>query len=240
MADVKVDRVVTGITGLDEILNGGIPSKNQVLIAGASGTGKTLMAFETLYNCARKGIHSAFVSFDERSENIIKNVKNTFTYMNDLDELIRRGLLVIDGEDAASKISTNTESETGYSMGNMVSDVEGIVKSINAEVAVVDSLSFLKLMLGDSILYDKSVASLISNLRRMQVTSIFTADVPYYERERMKYVQELLLFDGVINLYHLHSGEVEQLGLEVVKMRGSDHKKIISKYDITPSGITFK
>ena len=234
-------RIGTGISGLDNVLKGGIPEKNQIIVEGAPGTGKSSIAFSIVYNSAKQGIPSAFISLDERAENVIKNAKTILGEDNQIDELIKKGMLVIDGEDFAAKISTNTEPENSYSTANLVSGVEGIIKSINAEVVAIDSMSFLKLMMGKGLLYNKSVASVVSNLRRLNVTSVSTLDVPYYERERMKYSQELLLFDGVMALFKEgKKKEEEELVLEVVKMRGTDHERVLSKYSITSKGIVLK
>jgi circadian clock protein KaiC len=233
-------KLETGIEGLDQILNGGIPEKNQVLIAGGPGTGKTLMAFELVYNCAKRGIPSAFISLDEKSNRVLKNVKSTFPYMTSIDELIRNKLLIIDGDDTSSKIATNTNEESGYSMGNMMAEAEGIIKTVEAQVAVIDSLSFLKLMLGKTLLYNKSVSSLISNLRRADVTGIITLELPYYQKERMKFGQELLLFDGVMAMYHEGDYEKKENVMEVVKMRGNGHQDGLHHYDITEQGVKFK
>jgi len=45
-----IKRVVTNIPGLDEILNGGIPERNVVLVSGGPGTGKTIMSQQFLWN----------------------------------------------------------------------------------------------------------------------------------------------------------------------------------------------
>lgn len=235
----KPKNVETGIEGLDGLLNGGIPEKNLVLLAGGPGTGKTLIAFETLYNCAKRGIPCAFIALDERSDNIAKNMKSTFAYMSDIDDLIKRHMLIIDGDDSAMKIATNTSEESGYSMGNLMSEIEGIIKTINAEVAVIDSLSFLKLMLGKTLLYNKSVSSMTSNLRRLGVTGLVTLEIPYYQKSRMKFSQELLLFDGALALYRTDDNKSENL-MQVVKMRGTSHSGILSNYSITSQGVKFK
>ena len=228
----------TGIEGLDAALRGGIPRASNVLIEGAPGTGKSLMAFQFLYTCAKKGIPSAFIALDERPDNVLKNVKNTFNQMQDIDELIKKDLITVDGQDSAAKITANTEAESSYSMGTLVSEVEGIIKSIDAKVAVIDSVSFLKLMMGKTILFNKSIASLTWNLRRMDVTSIFTMDVPYFEKSRMKFGQELLFFDGVIALYYFgEKCDDGELALQIIKMRSCDHDRKVHKYGIASSGI---
>ncbi len=235
--DYRLKSIKTGITSLDTALGGGIPTRNQVLVAGGPGTGKTLMSFEILYQAAMNGIPGAFISLDEHSDNILANVKSTFSYMKEIDELLKSGMIVISGEDSASKIATNIASENNYSLGNLVSDAEAIIKSNNSEIAVIDSLSFLKLMLGKGILFSKVVASLVSNTRRLGVTAIFTTDIPYYNRKKMKFVQELLLFDGLIALYNLDSSDKQKFVMEIVKMRGANHERKLSHYEITENGI---
>jgi circadian clock protein KaiC len=150
--------IETGISGIDTLLNGGIPVNNQLIIAGGPGSGKTLMMMEILYNSAKKGIPSAFVALEEKSENLVKNFMTTFPGMADVEDLIKKKMLVVDGNDAATKIATNTEAETGYSMGNLMSEIEAIIKSNDAQVVAIDSLSFLKLMLGKTLLFNKSVS----------------------------------------------------------------------------------
>ncbi|MDE1871171.1 MAG: AAA family ATPase [Candidatus Micrarchaeota archaeon] len=230
----------TGIDGLDNILVGGIPEKSQILLMGGPGTGKTLMGFEVLYNWARKGRPCAFIALDERPDDILENVRNTFTGMDDIHELIEKRLLVIGGYESALKIATNAEDESSYSMGNLMSEIEGIIKSINAEIVVVDSLSFLKLMLGKSLLYNKSISSLVSNLRRLETTSILTLSIPYYDRKKLKFGQELVLFDGVMVLYKGTGTDDGKLTMEIVKMRGNRSDALFSGYSITSSGIKFK
>ncbi len=236
----KSDKITTGIAGLDDAFGGGITSRSQLLIAGGPGTGKTLMTFEILYNAAKTGIPCAFITLDEKPENMLRNMRSTLSAVNgidSLDKLIKDNMIVIGGEDSATKISTNIESETSYSLGNLVSDVEAIIKSVNAEIVVVDSLSFLKLMLGTGILYSKIVSSLVSSMRRLGVTSLLTIDIPYYSKNKLKFAQELLLFDGIVTLYNLDASDKEKFAMEVVKMRGSNHYRKLLHYEITQSGI---
>lgn len=237
----KFKGLETGIEGLDNILDGGIPDGNQILLMGGPGTGKTLMGFETLYNCAKRGKPCAFIALDERPEDILENVKRTFTGMEDIEALIKKRLLVVGGYESALKIATNVEDESSYSMSNLMSEIEGIIKSVNAEIVVVDSLSFLKLMLGKSLLYNKSVSSLVSIMRRLHATSILTLSIPYYDKKKLKFGQELVLFDGVMVLYkNAASSKGTELSMEIVKMRGNTHDVLLSTYEITPSGIKFK
>jgi circadian clock protein KaiC len=232
--------IETGIEGLDQILNGGLPARNQTLIVGGPGTGKTLIVTELLYNCAKRGIPCCLIAFDEQPENIVRNFKNAFPNLTDIDDLIKKRVLIIDGNDTAVKIATNKVAETGYSMGDLISDIEGIIKSNESQIIVLDSLSFLKLMLGKTLLYNKSVSAIISNMRRLGVTTILTLDIPYYNSAKMKFVQEMLFFDGILGLFEDDQADDKGFGIQIIKMRGFSYSRGIKHYTVTSEGIKFK
>ena len=71
---VERDRCPTGIDGLDNILNGGIPRGNTILFTGSCGTGKTTLSLEFLVHGALAGENSLFVSVTESSEKLTQNV----------------------------------------------------------------------------------------------------------------------------------------------------------------------
>ncbi len=61
----KVERVSTGVDGLDELLKGGIPKKNTVLISGEAGAGKTTFCSQFLWEGLQNGENCMFVTFEE-------------------------------------------------------------------------------------------------------------------------------------------------------------------------------
>ena len=73
------DQIKTGITGLDEILMGGIPHGNCVLLAGSAGTGKTVLSQQFLFKGARNGENGVYISLVEPADKIIKNM-SAFTF----------------------------------------------------------------------------------------------------------------------------------------------------------------
>jgi circadian clock protein KaiC len=90
----KLEKAPTGISGLDEVLLGGLPMGRPSLLCGAAGSGKTLIAMTFLVNGAiRYGDAGVFMSFEERSEGLASNVAS-LGY--DLDALIAEKSLVID------------------------------------------------------------------------------------------------------------------------------------------------
>jgi circadian clock protein KaiC len=231
----NTDRISTGIDGLDTLLYGGVPINNQTIVAGGPGSGKTLLSFQILYNNAKKGIPGAFIALEERPNSIIKNVKKTFTSFTDIDELIEKETIVVGGEDITTKVDAGSDSEA-YSFGNVVSDIESIVKSNNSKCVVIDSISLMKLMLGNLLLYRKSMVALSANLRRLNVTGFLTIELPSTERTAMTFSPEFFIFDGTIVMYQSWEENKRTLNIEVIKMRGSNHSLSLSPYEITTRG----
>ena len=62
---MSIDRIQTGIPGLDEILNGGIPRRNVVLLSGGPGTGKSIFGYQYLFNGLTRGQSGVLVALEE-------------------------------------------------------------------------------------------------------------------------------------------------------------------------------
>jgi KaiC/GvpD/RAD55 family RecA-like ATPase len=229
------NRVKMGIAGLDAMLYGGVPEQSQMLIAGGPGSGKTLLAFNILYNAAQAGTNAAFITFDEQPETVIKNAKEAFSDLTDIDALIDSRKLIVDGTASALRITTET-TDTMYSFGNIVSDLEGMIKSNDAKVVVIDSISLLKLMLGDPFAYYKSMLALVSNLKRIGVTSFLTTELRSTERKNLRFSPEYFIFDGILAMYQSGEEERRVLTMEIIKMRGSNHSLTLAPYEITSAG----
>ncbi|MGC8647555.1 MAG: ATPase domain-containing protein [Candidatus Micrarchaeia archaeon] len=231
----NIERLKTGIEGLDTLLYGGVPVGSQTLIVGGPGTGKTLMSFEILYKCAKSGIPAAFIALEESPSTVVKNASLTFSTFTDIDKMISTKALVVDGENPSLKVYTPTDSQM-YSFGNILSDINAIINENNAKVIALDSISMIKLMLGDPFLYRRAMIALVSSLKRLGVTSFITSEMGTSERDRVKFGQEFFIFDGIIALYASKEEEKRVTSLEVLKMRGSNHSWMLSPYEITEEG----
>lgn len=70
-----LDRISTGIAGLDGLIEGGIPRGFIVLVAGNPGTGKTILTSHFLYAGLQKGENSIYVSFGESKNQFLENLE---------------------------------------------------------------------------------------------------------------------------------------------------------------------
>jgi circadian clock protein KaiC len=229
------ERTPTGIRNFDGMIDGGIPSGNQVALAGGPGAGKTLLSFEIAYNMAKSGIPSSFISFEEEPESIIANAKEVFTKFKDIDELIEKKKLLIEGKGISIKIIEKSDSPS-YSFSTIISDIDDIVAMNGSKFVVIDSISLLHLLIPDPVNYRIALLSLTSKLKSMGVTSILTAELPTSERKDVTFDPEFFTFDGIVLLYEEGEADKRSLTLEIVKMRGSNHSWFLAPYEIMNDG----
>ena len=225
----------TGILGLDAMLNGGIPEKNQIVLAGGPGAGKTLLSFEFLYRNAKQGNNSVMFVVEEDAEKVLENAKGAFSGLKDIDDLVKSGALSIEGLSAVSNASESMR-QSSYEFGNFVSDIEAIIADKKATRVVIDSTAVLEILVKDPLMFRKSMLALVVDLRRLGVTSILTAEMSSLEKQSLSFRPEFFLFDGIIMLYLSGEEEKRMQSMEIIKMRGSKHSFVTTPYDISPAG----
>lgn len=219
-----MDRVKTGIEGLDEMLNGGIPAGRHVAIYGGPGAGKTSFCFEYLYKGAKMGENGLYITLEETQDDIIDNMKSAFSLYTDTAELIAEKKLEIVKPD-----KLNLEE-----VANLLEDR---ITSNDIKRAVIDSATMIRLSFASEIEYRQTLFEFLSLLRNLDVTSITTVEANTAKREAMKYDIEHFVMDGIINLYNLDREDRRVRALEIFKMRGTDHSRDLVPFKVTPSGL---
>src|SRR5688500_7469167 len=129
-------KVPTGITGLDEITDGGLPRGRTTLLVGGSGSGKTILALQFLVHgakrCSEPGI---FVAFEETPARIIANAE---TFGWDLPELQRSGLYFMDAQPPADLVQSGT-----FDLSGMLAALGAKVGAMKATRIVFDALDIV-------------------------------------------------------------------------------------------------
>ena len=116
---VAFEKVPSGVRGLDEITEGGLPKGRPILVAGRAGCGKTVLAMEFLARGAlEQGEPGVFMAFEENEGDLRKNFASLGF---DLEDLIARKLLLVDH----IRIERGEIEETGeYDLeGLLLSDI---------------------------------------------------------------------------------------------------------------------
>lgn len=87
-----LDRISTGISGLDSLIEGEVPKGFTVLVAGNPGTGKTILTSHFLYEGLKNGEPAIFCSLEESADEIRRMAEN---YGYDTKELEKKGLTLL-------------------------------------------------------------------------------------------------------------------------------------------------
>jgi KaiC domain protein len=230
-----VERAKTGIPGLDEILNGGIPKRNVVLLSGGPGTGKMIFSYQYLWSGLQTGEPGIFVALEEHPVQVRINMSQ---FGWDVRKYEKDGLFAI--VDAF----TGGIGEAAKREKYVVSDVDDIdefldvlrnaIKETNAQRIAVDSVSTL--YLAKPAMARKIVMSLKRVLAGLGLTGILVSQVSVTEKGFGGPGVEHAA-DGIIRL---DLDEVDgQLirSLIVWKMRGTSHSLKRHRFDITDKGI---
>jgi len=231
----RVDRCVTGVDGLDNILSGGIPRGNTVLITGAVGTGKTSLCLEFLVHGALFGETSLYISVTEASDKLLKNI---IPYDFFEDRLVKDGRLhFLDIPVIYDRLGLD-KPEFGYEEIHILVDaIVSVVKELRVKRLVVDSITSVSYRLKSEEIIREFVLRLGSILSNQGCTTLLVAEIaPSYERYSTYGVEEAIA-DGIVVM-----GNLERRGdllrtLQVVKMRGTMHSRAKYVLDLTTTGV---
>jgi len=219
-----MERVKTGISGLDEMLNGGIPCGRHVALYGGPGSGKTSICFEFLYQGAKMGENGLYITLEETSDDILENMKSTFPLLSEAGQMIEDKKLEIVKPDKLD-------------LEDVATLLEDRITSNGIKRAVIDSATMIRLSFKSEIEYRQTLFEFLSLLRNLDVTTITTVEATSSRKEDMRYDIEHFVMDGIINLYNLDREDRRVRALEIFKMRGTDHSRDLVPFKVTPSGI---
>ena len=219
-----MERVKTGIPGLDEMLNGGVPVKRHVAVFGGPGTGKTSFSFEYVYKGAKEGEVGVYITLEESPESIIENMKAQFSGFEDIDKLIEeKKLFVVEPEE--------------FTIDSIIETLENHIAKYNAKRAVIDSSTMIRAMFATESEYRRTIVSFFNLLKTLECTTFIIAEAETSEREKVKFEIEHYVADGIINLYNLDRGGNRVRALEIFKMRGTNHSRDLVPFKVEPQGI---
>lgn len=230
-----MERAPTGIDGLDELIEGGIPRRRMVLVSGSCGTGKSILSAQFIYRGALDyGEPGVFVTLDERPT-IIREDMLQFGW--DFKALEDKGLIrIIDG--TVTKVGIPSEEEyalpeTGFNLDKLLVEIIKATKEIGAKRLVVDSLPALGFKYDTEAEVRKAILKMSYVLSKTGVTSIVTTEIPEHSGTYSKYGVEEFVADGVIVLNYGSLGGRATRTLHIRKMRGTKHSEHLHPMEIT-------
>jgi len=211
-----ISKSPTGISGLDEITEGGLPTGRPTLVCGAAGCGKTMLAAEFIVRGATQfGENGVFMMFEENARELADNMRSLGF---DLDKLERQKKISLD----FVHVERSEIEETGaYDLDGLFIRLDYAIRQVNARRVVLDTLEALFAGIPNHAILRSELRRLFRWLKDRGVTAVITGERG--ESSLTRYGLEEYVADCVILLDHRIHDQVSTRRLRVVKYRGSSH-----------------
>ncbi|MBI4043360.1 MAG: hypothetical protein HY393_00955 [Candidatus Diapherotrites archaeon] len=228
-----MNRVPTGITGFDELVDGGVPEGSSVLVSGGPGTGKTIFAMQYIYEGAKTfNDPGLFVTLETNLKNITWNMQN-FNW--DIKMLQDQNLMKIYRLNIAGL--GNDAKSIEEQISKELTIISKMVDTIDAKRLALDSTTAFSVWIREEGLLRHILFKFVNDLKDLGITTVLTAET----RGGNKYMfsshgVEEFIVDGVVALYFTPPNR----SVFVRKMRGTNHSKTAHAFEITSDGFLIR
>ncbi|MDH4161591.1 MAG: circadian clock protein KaiC [Nitrospirota bacterium] len=216
-----VEKTETGIEGFDMISEGGLPKGRTTLIAGTSGSAKTVFAVQFLSEGIVKNDEAGvFVTFEEPPDDIRKNVMSLGWNVADWEQEGKWAFV-----DASPQPGESDVIAGEYDLSALLARIEHAVRKTGATRLSMDSLGAMFGRFSDAGLVRSELFKIASAIKQMGVTGIITAERTEEYGEVARFGIEEFVADNVIILRNVLESEKRRRTMEILKFRGTSHQK---------------
>ena len=238
----RIERVSTGVPGMDELLGGGIPRGYAVLVLGPPGAGKTTFGLQFLHEGLGRGERCLLLTMEETRESMLTTAGVygwDFERYTKVEEAAREGLsydeylrrkqlftLVMDPTDLKATVHL------------LKKDVPAVLRYFGISRVLVDPLSIFELLFTDPGEKRQRLFELTDLIKRSGATAVYTAetrpDNPIATRD---YLAEYAV-DGFISFRYFEPPRGDLVyAVRVIKMRRVGHSKALVRFDFGKGGL---
>ncbi|OGG11987.1 hypothetical protein A2Z00_02055 [Candidatus Gottesmanbacteria bacterium RBG_13_45_10] len=226
----------TGIKELDTMLHGGFPSNATILLAGASGCGKTILSMQWLMEGYRLYQEPGmYISLTEPINKMVKTAQQLSFFKQ---EYLTPGKVFFeDLRTILHNLGLDSKEITVKDIDRIVDALSDLMYQCNAKRIVIDSITAIAYRLHDEHLIRTFIHQLDALLAQTQINLILTSEVTG-EGYSIFGVEEFIS-DGILKLTREKQKEERVNRLYIIKMRGTDFDSHPASYRITTQGIRF-
>ena len=223
-------RLATGVSGLDEVLNGGLPAGHLYLIEGDPGTGKTTIALKFLLTGVRENESVLYVTLSES--------KSELLMVGETHGWNMKGLPIFEMTPVEEELSPEAQYTVFHpsevELGDTIASILKEVDRLKPTRVVFDSLSELRMLARDPLRYRRQVLGLKRYFSDRDCTVVLLDD----RTSDSKDLQLQSIAHGVIMLQSLDRDfGVKRRRLEVRKLRGSRFREGFHDFTIETGGL---
>src|SRR6201996_3390896 len=227
---VNSERMTTGISGLDDILGGGLPIGQMYLLEGTPGTGKTTLAMQFVMAGTQSGQSALYVTLSESKSELESTARSHGwnTVHLPIEEFIPEEASL--SPEQQYTVFHPSEVE----LASTVQKLTQLIEDRKPKRLVIDSLSELRLLAADTMRYRRQLLALKQYFAGRDTTVLLLDDRSAEGSD----LQLQSIAHGVIRLDRLkHSYGVNRRHVEILKMRGSKYREGFHDYTIETGGV---
>jgi circadian clock protein KaiC len=212
-------RIEVGIPGLDAVAHGGLPEGHTTLLAGSTGSGKTVFGLQFLVTGTTElGEPGVVVTFAEHPDNLIAN---TESFGWDLGGLVSDGrLAIVDATPAAETVVSGR-----FDLGGLSARIAHALGQVQGKRLFLDPIDALFEEFSEAVEVRRAFQAMVRELRTLGVTTVIAAERPGDDGHVARFGAEEFVVDNVTILRNARESEQRRRTLEILKLRGADHRK---------------
>lgn len=224
-----MERVKTGIAGLDKLLEGGFPANSSILLIGPPGCGKSTLCQQFVWNGLKENQPALFITLDVSPDEIRENMKNFGWKVTDTSKL-----KFIDAY--SWRVGESKEEYSISNLGNINElniAISEVIKNLNGSKIkrnVLDSISTL-LLYADTSLVLKLIPIIIAKGKTNGYTQLLILEEGVHDEKTVSMLNYQT--DGVIEF----KMEEDNRYMRISRMRGTKVSREWIKFDVTNKGI---
>jgi circadian clock protein KaiC len=213
-------RISAGIKALDDLLHDGYWRGASTLVAGPTGSGKTLMGLHFIFGGLAAGEPGIFATLQE-SRSQLARVASSYDWSLE-----------------AETVTIYNVSPVDIQIDQWLHELFELAEDTGARRIVIDSLGDLAIAAGEELRYREYMYSLMHRCARQQISLLMTQELPdLFGVSRLSDFGVSHLSDNVVLLQYIADTGRLRRAITVLKTRASAHEPITHEFEINENGL---